>query len=137
MGHGRDGFRDRQEYRFRMVRLAHRPDYGASRPGPADRLRIGIILGRLRYPGWTFALADLHRHDAMIAFRSDPAEPKRLQQLGPWPLPEDAGDDEVAAVARAAVIGVDGEGAAERFSIAAARNRREGEHFDRLKSHGK
>ena len=94
-----------------------RADRARHAAGPAERARLGKLLAHSAYPGWQLAVESGAAGEgfAAIAFRSDPDEPGRLQALGPWPLPEDAGPEEVRAVALAAVVAVDGEGARERF----------------------
>lgn len=79
--------------------------------GDIDRKRICSILRRARYHGWMMTLGNLGDSLWVEAYRSDPAEPKRLQRLGPWPIPADAGQDQVFALVLDAVASVEGEAA--------------------------
>lgn len=85
------------------------------RPTDAEMVLLGKLLSRARYRGWTWFSVVLDGGFGFAAFVPDPAEPARLKKLGPWPLPEDAGPDEVMAAALAAVVATDGESARAEF----------------------
>lgn len=79
--------------------------------GEADKKRIQLFASHASYPGWQFSITSaLH----LIAFRAHP-ETRKLQKLGPWPLPADAGEDEVLAAAMLAVAETDGPDAVARL----------------------
>ena len=81
------------------------------------RDRLIELVRRASYPGWTWRIEEVGRTDhRLLVYRSDPKVPKNLQWLGPWPIPADAGYDEVEAVCLAAVVEVEGEAAGAKFS---------------------
>jgi hypothetical protein len=112
---------DRHKARYladgRHVGQGERDRAGRLGGSRAELARLGKLLDRCRYPGWQFSIRAEGDGFAVIAFRADPRGLVPLQALGPWPLPEDAATEEVRAVALAAVVAVDGEGARERFRM--------------------
>jgi hypothetical protein len=93
--------------------LPHKGDYGDRFPA-WDAIDLARkCSGRAAYPGWTFAVTNTGPL-GLEAFRSDPADPKSLQKLGPWPIPTDADEDRIHGIILDAVASVDGEGARNR-----------------------
>jgi hypothetical protein len=90
-----------------------RVDFGvAMAQAWSETNRIGELLRRVGYRRWTFSAINTREFDA---FRSDPADPKKLQRVGPWTLPENPTEEDVRAAALAAVISVDGESVRDVF----------------------
>jgi hypothetical protein len=77
---------------------------------------LGRLFSRVRYRGWTWSVDGDRR---LSIFRPDPADPRRLQRLGPWTLPDpdDMGTDEARVFALAVATEVDGESARESFQF--------------------
>jgi hypothetical protein len=70
------------------------------------------LLRLVSYRRWQFTAINTREFDA---FRPNPADPKKLQRVGPWMLPENPNAEDVRAAALAAVISVDGESARDEF----------------------
>jgi hypothetical protein len=107
-----DGYNKYHSQRAVRLRNADGPTQSHARPDDGERLRIGRMACRACYPCWQFSVDN---NFALIAFRPHP-QTSALQKVGPWPLPEDAGEDEVREACLAAVVQADGEDARERFT---------------------
>lgn len=85
-------------------------------PSKLDKLRISKLVNTIRYERWNFGVREVGPDRLAInAFRADPAAPKTIQWLGPWPVAVDASPEDVEAICLAAVVEVDGEAAREKF----------------------
>jgi post-segregation antitoxin (ccd killing protein) len=111
---------DRARYRLGghigEMALARAVRLNASR---AEMVRLGKLLARVSYRRWQPCAEPSGR--SFVVFRSDPLDPTRLERLGPFPLPEDAGPEEVEAAALGAVLATDGEAARAEFRYRDAR----------------